>query len=68
MVNSRNTHFGGGIKQMPKSEKIAPRRKIALGLLHHILGHRSTISLMSGGTSNVWKSIELMRYQDPFFT
>ena len=53
---------------MLKSKKLAPRKKVALGLLHHILGHRSTRSLMSGDTSNVWKNIELRIDPDPFFT
>ena len=44
---------------MSKSKKIAPRKKVALELLHHRLGHRSTISLMDGDTENVLKNIEL---------
>ena len=51
--------FLGKIKQMSKSKKIAPRQKVALELLHHILGHTYTISLMSGYNANVWKYIEL---------
>ena len=30
------------IKQISKSKKIAPRKKVALGLFHHRLGHIST--------------------------
>ena len=53
---------------MSKSKKIAPRNKVALELLHHILGHRSTISSMAGDTANVWKDIELRIDPDPFCT
>ena len=38
----RKHAFLGEIKQMSKSKKIAPRKKIALELLHHILGKRYT--------------------------
>ena len=44
---------------MSKSEKIAPRKKVALELLHYILGHISTGLLMVGDTVNIWKDIEL---------
>ena len=42
----------GGIKS--KSDKLAPRNKLSSELLHHRLVHRSTRSLMDGGTANVW--------------
>ena len=32
--------FWGEIKQMSKSKKLAPRKEVVLGLLHHRLGHR----------------------------
>ena len=51
---------------MPKSKKIALRKKSALELLHHILGHRSTKSLMAGDTANFWKGIEIRIDPDPF--
>ena len=41
-------------KEKDKSKKVAPRRKVSLEILHHILGHRSTRSLMAGDTANVW--------------
>ena len=47
---------------------MAPKNKSALGLLHHILGHRYIRSFMAGDTSNVWKDIELRIYPDPFCT
>ena len=53
---------------MSKSKKIAPRNKVALGLLHHILGHRSTRSLMDGETAKIWKDIELRIYLYYFCT
>ena len=34
--------FLGKTKQIPKSKKTAPRKKIALELLYHRLRHRST--------------------------
>ena len=39
----RKHAFWGGIKQMSKTYKLAPRKRIALELLHHRLGNRSTI-------------------------
>ena len=39
--------------------KIAPRKKVDLEYLHHILGHRSTSTLMAGDTANVWQDIEI---------
>ena len=58
----------GGIKQMSKTKKLPSRKKIALELLHQILGHRSTISLLAGYNANFWKDIELRIYIDPFCT
>ena len=52
-IAQRKNAFLGGIKQMSKSEKIEPRKKVILELLHHRLGHRYTISLMIGDTANV---------------
>ena len=42
------------IKEMSKTKKLPSRNKIALELLHHILSHRSTRSLLAGDTDNVW--------------
>ena len=49
----RKHDFWGEIKQMSKSKKIEPRKKIALELLHHRLGQRYTRSLMDGDNGNV---------------
>ena len=38
----RKYTFLGEIKQISRSNRIVPRKKVALELLHHILGHRST--------------------------
>ena len=38
----RKHDFTGKIKDMSKKNKFPARNKIALELLHHILGHRST--------------------------
>ena len=53
---------------MSKSKKTAPRKKVDLELLNHVLGHRSTRSLMARETANFWKDIELRIYLDPFCT
>ena len=58
----------GEIKQMSKSKKITPRKKVALELIHHILRHISTRSLLAGGTANVQKDIELRIDPKPFYT
>ena len=63
----RKHAFTGKIKNMSK-KKIPARKKIALGLLHQILGHRSTRSLLAGDTANVWEYVELIIDPDPFFT
>ena len=49
----------GEIKQKSKTKKLAPRKKVALEVLHHILRCISTISLIAGDTANVWKDVEL---------
>ena len=64
----RKRDFLREIKQISKSKKISPRKKFALELLHHRLGHRYTRSLMAGYTANVCKDIELRIYPDPFCT
>ena len=53
---------------MEKSKKNPARKKIALELLHQILGHRSTRSLIAGDTANVWEDVELIIHPDPFCT
>ena len=55
-------------KNMVKSKKNPSRKKIALELLHQILWHRSTRSLISGDTDNVWEDVELRIDPDPFCT
>ena len=50
----RKHAFVGKIKNMSKKNKFPARKKITLELLHQILGHRSTISLLAGDTANVW--------------
>ena len=53
---------------MSKSKKLAPRKKVSLRLFYHILGHRSTRSLMDIDIENVWKNVELRIEPDPFCT
>ena len=62
----RKHAFSGKI--MEKSKKKPERKKIALEFLHQRLGHRSTRSLISGDTANVWEDAELKIDPDPFFT
>ena len=53
---------------MEKSKKNLARKKIASELLHQILGHISTRSLIAGDTANVWEDVELRIDPDPFCT
>ena len=62
----RKHAFLGEIKEMSKTKKLLARKKIALELLHQILSHRYTRSLLAGDTCNVWEYIELKIYPDPF--
>ena len=48
-----------------KKNKFPARKKITLELLHQILGHRSTRSLLAGYTDNVWENVELRIDPDP---
>ena len=40
-------------KEKYKSNKTTPSKKVALGLLHHRLGHQYNRSFMPGDTENV---------------
>ena len=51
-----------------KKNKLPARKKIFLELLHQILGHRSTRSLLAGDNDNVWEDVELIIDSDPFCT
>ena len=51
-----------------KKNKLPERKKIALRLLHQILGHISTRSLLAGNNANVWEDVELRIDPDPFCT
>ena len=53
---------------MSQKNKFPARKKIALELLHHRLGHRSTRLLLAGDTANVWEDVELRIDSDPFCT
>ena len=50
-------YFFGEMKS--KSEKLAPRKKVDLELLRHILGHISTISLIDGDTVHFGRILNL---------
>ena len=60
-------HFAEN-KTIFRIKEIAPRKKVALKLLHHILGHRSTRSFMAVFTANVWKYNKLRIYTETFCT
>ena len=64
----RKHAFWGEIKEMSKTKKLPSRNKIALELLHQILGHISTRSLLAGDTANAWEDIDLRIDTDPFCT
>ena len=53
---------------MSKTKKLPSRKKIVLELLHQILGHRSTRSVLAGDNTNVWEYIELRIYTEPFWS
>ena len=55
-------------KNQDVSKKTRARKKIDLELLHQRLGHRSTRSLLSGDTANVWEDVELRIDPYPFGT
>ena len=65
---TKETCFGWKIKEVSKTKKLPCGNKIAPELLHQILGHRSTRSLLAGDIDNVWEDIELRIYPDPFCT
>ena len=62
IVHRRSINILGGGKEISKSKKVAPRNKVALELLYHILGHRSMRYLIAVDAANVWKDIELRIY------
>ena len=64
----RKHAYLGKIKDMSKKNKLPARNKIALELLHQILGHRSTRSLLAGDTAHFWEDVELRIDPDPFGT
>ena len=53
-IAQRKHAFLGEIKEMSNTKEVPARKKIALELLHQILGHRSTRSLLAGDNANVW--------------
>ena len=65
-IVQRKYAFWGEIKEMSKTNKLPSRKKTALELLHHRLGHRPTIPLMTIYTANVWRVTELRIDPDNF--
>ena len=64
----RKHAFLGKIKDMSKKNILPARKEISLELMHQRLGHRSTRSLISGDTANVWEDVELRIDPDHFCT
>ena len=48
--SQRNMNFGE-IKEMSKTNELPAKKKITSELLHQILGHRPTSSLLAGDTA-----------------
>ena len=67
-IAQRKHDFTGKNKDLSNKNKFPSRKKIALELLHLILAHRSTRSLLAGDTANVWEDVEFRIYPDPFCT
>ena len=44
-------------KEKSKSKNQIPNKKLSVELLHHILGHRSTRSLLDGDAVIFWQDI-----------
>ena len=55
-------------KENQKSKKLIPKKRVYLELLHHRLGHRSTMSIMAGDLANIWQDFEFRVEPDPFCT
>ena len=53
-------------KEKARSKKVTPRKKVALELLRHRLGHRSPRSFIDGDNEIFLKDIELRIYPDTF--
>ena len=67
-IVQRKHDFLSEIKEMSKTKKLPARKKTTLELLHKILGHISTRSLLAGDNANIWKDIEHIIDPYPFFT
>ena len=57
--------MGGNQVDVKERKQLPARKQIALELLHQILDHRSTRSLLAGDTANAWEYIELRIDTDP---
>ena len=67
-IEQRKHVFLVKTKEKAKSKKVAPKKKVALELLHHRSEQISTILLMAGDNVNVWTDIELSIDPKPFCT
>ena len=59
-IAQRTYEFLVKTEEKNKSKKVAPRKKVALKLLHHRLGHRSTRSFMDGDTAFFFRILKLV--------
>ena len=66
--SAQSNHAFFGEYKKCQTKKIVPKKKIALELLHQILGHIYTIFLIAIDSANVWKYIEIRIDPDPFCT
>ena len=55
-------------KEKSKPQKKIAKKIVSLGLLHQILGQRTTRSLLDVDTEIFWKDIDIRVYNDPFCT
>ena len=67
-TSQRKHAFLNEIKEMSKTKKLSSRKNISLELLHDILGHRSTVSLLARDTAIFWEDINLRIDPYPFCT
>ena len=65
---TKETCILGGNQINVKDKEITIQKKKSLELLHKRLVHRSTRSLLSGDTGNVWEDMEFRIDPYPFFT
>ena len=66
-MHSKNIHFWSKQRKIQYLKK-NPKKKVSLELLHQILGHISTRSLLDLYNEIFWKGIEIRVYPEPLCT